>query len=88
MLIAVGLSWGLLSRALGGGVPLGVLIAMVLAFGGAISSVYPLCVAQTYDCLERRYYVAASSRLLMVCSTGATINPLLTSFLRLIYGPA
>jgi len=88
MLIAVGLSWGLLSRALGGGVPLGVLIAMALAFGGAISSVYPLCVAQTFDRLERRYYVAASGRLLMVYSIGATVGPLLASFLMSIYGPA
>lgn len=61
---------------------------MALAFGGAISSVYPLCVAQTFDRLERRYYVAASGRLLMVYSIGATIGPLLASFLMSIYGPA
>ena len=61
---------------------------MALAFGGAISSVYPLCVAQTFDRLERRYYVAASGRLLMVYSIGATVGPLLASFLMSIYGPA
>ncbi|QDZ03237.2 MFS transporter [Nitratireductor mangrovi] len=88
ILIAVGASWGLLSNALAGGLPLSVLIAMALAFGGAISSVYPLCVAQTFDRLERKYYVAASGRLLMVYSIGATIGPLFASALMSLYGPA
>ena len=52
-----------------------------------MSSVYPLCVAQTFDRLERRYYVAASGRLLMVYSIGATIGPLLAAALMSIYGP-
>jgi len=53
-----------------------------------MSNVYPLCVAQTFDCLERRYYVAASGRLLMIYSIDATVGPLLTSPLMLIYGPS
>lgn len=87
MLIAVGVSWGLLSKSISNGVPLIALMLMALTFGGAISSVYPLCVAQTFDRLDRRYYVAASGRLLMVYSIGATIGPLLASALMSLYGP-
>ncbi len=85
MLIAVGTSWGLLSNSIATGVPM--VYLMVMAFGGAISSVYPLCVAQTFDRLERKFYVAASGRLLMVYSIGATIGPLLAATLMSIYGP-
>ncbi len=88
MLLAVGTSWGLLSISIANGVSLIVLMVMALAFGGAISSVYPLCVAQTFDRLDRMYYVAASGRLLMVYSIGATIGPLLTSGLMAAYGPS
>lgn len=87
MLIAVGTSWGLLSNSIATGVPMVYLMVMALAFGGAISSVYPLCVAQTFDRLERKFYVAASGRLLMVYSIGATIGPLLAATLMSIYGP-
>ncbi|WP_341860927.1 MFS transporter [Gymnodinialimonas sp. 57CJ19] len=87
ILLAVGLSWGLLSNSISSGLPLGLLMAMALAFGGAISSVYPLCVAQTFDRLDRKYYVAASGRLLMVYSIGATIGPLLASTFMATYGP-
>ncbi|WP_108482057.1 MFS transporter [Oceaniglobus ichthyenteri] len=88
ILIAVGASWGLLSVSIANGIALAALMVMALAFGGAISSVYPLCVAQTFDRLERRYYVAASGRLLMVYSIGATIGPLLASGLMSVYGPS
>ena len=88
ILIAVGASWGLLSLSIAGGMSLVVLMGMALVFGGAISSVYPLCVAQTFDRLDRQFYVAASGRLLMVYSIGATIGPLLASVLMSIYGPA
>lgn len=88
ILIVVGASWGLLSLSIANGVPLLPLMVMALAFGGAISSVYPLCVAQTFDRLDRQHYVAASGRLLMVYSTGAAIGPLLTSMLMSIFGPA
>ncbi|WP_232295677.1 MFS transporter [Pseudorhodobacter aquimaris] len=87
ILIAVGTSWGLLSVSIANGVPLTVLMLMALTFGGAISSVYPLCVAQTFDRLDRKFYVAASGRLLMVYSIGATIGPLLTSALMAVFGP-
>lgn len=53
-----------------------------------MSSVYPLCVAQTFDRLQRKYYVAASGRLLMVYSIGATVGPLLAAVLMSIFGPS
>ncbi|WP_255006313.1 MFS transporter [Roseovarius sp. M141] len=87
ILIAVGTSWGVLSSSISSDVPLVALMVMAVAFGGAISSVYPLCVAQTFDRLDRKYYVAASGRLLMVYSIGATIGPLLASSLMSVYGP-
>ncbi len=88
ILIVVGASWGLLSISIANGIPLVAMMVMALVFGGAISSVYPLCVAQTFDRLERKYYVAASGRLLMVYSIGATIGPLLASALMSVYGPS
>ncbi|WP_241524044.1 MFS transporter [Oceaniglobus indicus] len=88
ILIAVGATWGLLSLSISNGVPLVVLMVIALAFGGAISSIYPLCVAQTFDRLDRAFYVAASGRLLMVYSIGATVGPLLAAALMSAYGPA
>jgi MFS family permease len=88
LLLVVGLSWGLSSIAFAGGGLLGLLIAMARSFGGAISSVYPLCVAQTFDRLEKRGYVAASEPLLMTYSIDATIGPLLASQLMSVFGPA
>lgn len=87
-LVAVGIAWGALASFIASGLPFVALLAMALAFGGAMSSVYPLCVAQTFDRLERRYYVAASGRLLMVYSVGATVGPLLASALMSVYGPS
>ncbi|MCB9709239.1 MAG: MFS transporter [Myxococcales bacterium] len=84
ILIAVGTSWGFLWNLIANGVALVALMVMALVFGGAISSVYPICVAQTFDRLERKHYVAASGRLL---SIGATVGPLLASTLMSIYGP-
>ena len=87
-LIAVGLAWGVLSLFVASGVPFPTLLIVALAFGGAMSSVYPLCVAQTFDRLERKFYIAASGRLLMVYSIGATIGPLLASGLMARFGPS
>lgn len=87
-LMAVGIAWGTLAAFIASGLPFVALLIMGMAFGGAMSSVYPLCVAQTFDRLERRYYVAASGRLLMVYSIGATVGPLLASALMAMYGPS
>lgn len=88
ILLGVGMAWGTLAGFIASGVPLAVLLAVGGVFGGAMSSVYPLCVAQTFDRLERQYYVAASGRLLMVYSIGATIGPLLAAALMSLYGPS
>lgn len=87
-LLAVGIAWGTLAGFVASGLPFTALLIVGMAFGGAMSSVYPLCVAQTFDRLERRYYVAASGRLLMVYSIGATVGPVLASVLMSIYGPS
>lgn len=87
-LIGVGVAWGALAVFVATGVPLSALLIMAAAFGGAMSSVYPLCVAQTFDRLERKYYIAASGRLLMVYSIGATVGPVLAAALMAIYGPS
>ena len=87
-LIAVGTAWGTLAAFVASGLPLIALLVVAMAFGGAMSSVYPLCVAQTFDRLERRFYIAAAGRLLMVYSIGATVGPLLAATLMAIYGPS
>ncbi len=87
-LLAVGITWGTLASFVATGLPFSGLLGVALAFGGAMSSVYPLCVAQTFDRLERKYYIAASGRLLMVYSIGATIGPLLAAMLMSVYGPS
>lgn len=87
-LLAVGAAWGTLASFVASGLPFFALLMVAGAFGGAISSVYPLCVAQTFDRLERRFYIAASGRLLMVYSVGATLGPLLASALMSAFGPS
>lgn len=87
-LMGVGVAWATLAGVVATGLPFTALLIMALVFGGAMSSVYPLCVAQTFDRLERRYYIAAAGRLLMIYSIGATIGPLIASGLMSIYGPS
>ncbi|MCK0137867.1 MFS transporter [Aliiroseovarius sp. F47248L] len=87
-LITVGTAWGILATFVASGLPFTTLLTMAVFFGGAMSSVYPLCVAQTFDRLERKYYIAASGRLLMVYSIGATIGPVLAATLMSAYGPS
>ncbi|SMX48803.1 MFS transporter [Maliponia aquimaris] len=87
-LLAVGTAWGTLAGFVASGLPFTALLIVAPAFGGAMSSVYPLCVAQTFDRLERRYYIAAAGRLLMVYSIGATLGPLIAAALMSIHGPS
>lgn len=86
-LMVVGGAWAILVGLVASGIPFFALLMMALMFGGAMSSIYPLCVAETFDRLERRYYIAASGRLLMIHSIGATLGPLLAAGLMSIYGP-
>ncbi|MCK0165033.1 MFS transporter [Marinobacter sp. S6332] len=86
-LIAVGGLWLILSGSAAAGIPFTALLVMALLFGGAMSSIYPLCVAETFDRLERKYYVAASGRLLMIHSIGATVGPMVAAALMAVFGP-
>ncbi|WP_309045766.1 MFS transporter [Marinobacter sediminicola] len=86
-LILVGASWAVLLSLLASGVPFATLLILALFFGGVMSSIYPLCVAESFDRLERRYYVAASGRLLMIHSIGATLGPLFAAGLMAASGP-
>ncbi|MBP9931747.1 MAG: MFS transporter, partial [Rhodoferax sp.] len=54
VLMAVGVAWGTLAGFIASGLPLVALLIVGVGFGGAMSSVYPLCVAQTFDRLERK----------------------------------
>lgn len=87
VLVAAGVSWPLLASLTASGLPLLGLLVLALLFGGAISSVYPICVAQTFDRLERKHYVAAAGRLLLFYAVGATAGPLLTSTVMAALGP-
>jgi MFS family permease len=87
VLVAAGVSWPLLASLAASGLPLLGLLVLALVFGGAISSVYPTCVAQTFDRLERKHYVAAAGRLLLFYALGATAGPLLTSTAMATFGP-
>lgn len=86
-LLAIGTAWGAMAFFLASKLSFIALVIIAPLFGGAISSVYPLCVAQTFDRLESKFYIAASGRLLMVYSIGATIGPLLAATLMSIFGP-
>lgn len=86
-LILVGGSWAVLLSLLASGLPFARLLILALFFGGVMSSIYPLCVAETFDRLERRYYVAASGRMLMIHSIGATLGPLSAAVLMAVFGP-
>jgi len=87
-LIAVSVAWTVLATFVASGLSFATLLILAVVFGGAMSSLYPLCVAQTFDRLERKYYIAASGRLLMVYSIGATIGPLIAATLMSLYGPS
>lgn len=86
-LLAVGLCWAMLAGSAASRGSFAVLLALAAPFGGAISSIYPLCVALTFDHLDREHYVPASGRLLMVYSIGATIGPLVAATVMGLYGP-
>ncbi|WP_281825546.1 MFS transporter [Jannaschia rubra] len=86
VLLAAGASWAGVALTVGQGSPL-LAVVPALLFGGAISGIYPLCLALTFDLLDRRYYVAAAGRLLMVYSVGAAIGPLVASVVMSAFGP-
>jgi MFS family permease len=52
-------------------------LGMMLLYGGAAFSLYPLCVAHSNDYADASDYVATASGLLLVYGIGAVIGPLL-----------
>lgn len=60
----------LLERSLPG------MLAMMLLYGGAAFSLYPLCVAHANDFADASDFVATASSLLLVYGIGAVIGPL------------
>jgi len=73
VLMAVGVAWGTLAGFIASGLPLVALLIVGVGFGGAMSSVYPLCVAQTFDRLERKGIDAMDASLPTGLSLGASI---------------
>ncbi|MFQ6016744.1 MAG: MFS transporter [Kiloniellaceae bacterium] len=59
--------------------PLPVLLGLGALLGGAMTSVYPISLAQAYDYLTRDRYVAASGGLLLAYALGATAGPVLAA---------
>lgn len=87
VLTMVGVTWAFVAFASVSALALPTLLGLAIMFGGAISSVYPICVAQTFDRLEREHYVSASGRLLMIYACGAMAGPLLASAVMAVRGP-
>ncbi len=56
--------------------------------GGPFSVVYPLALGQAFDYLPKESYVAASGGLLLSYAAGATIGPIVCSFLMGQIGPS
>ncbi|MEZ5860047.1 MAG: MFS transporter [Geminicoccaceae bacterium] len=87
VLTMVGVAWAFVAFASVSALSLPTLLGLAVLFGGAISSVYPICVAQTFDRLDRAHYVSASGRLLMIYALGAMAGPLLASAVMAVRGP-
>jgi MFS family permease len=56
------------------------LLALAALFGGVQATIYPISVAHAFDYVERQRMVAASSGLLLAWAVGATLGPLVASW--------
>ena len=63
------------------------LLVLAALFGAGITAVYPITIAHAYDHVARERFVAASSGLLLAYAVGATLGPLLASFVMGSTGP-
>lgn len=88
VLTTLGISWGAVVATGASELGLSGLLGLAFVFGGAISSIYPICVAECFDRLDRKHYVSASGRLLMVYSLGAMIGPVLAASVMTVLGPS
>jgi len=68
-------------------VPLPVFLGLGVVMGGAMTTIYPICVAQAFDYLPRSRYVAASSGLMLAYALGATAGPVTSAFAMGALGP-
>ncbi|MHA1600966.1 MAG: MFS transporter [Alphaproteobacteria bacterium] len=63
------------------------LIGIGVLLGGTMTTIYPICVAQAFDYIERDHYVAASSGLLLSYAIGSTAGPILSALVMGAMGP-
>jgi MFS family permease len=75
--LAVAWSWSMIA-----------LYGLIALFGGLSGAIYPICVAQTNDFIERSQVVSVSGSMLLLWSVGATIGPLAASPLMGLFGPS
>jgi MFS family permease len=87
VLATAAIAWPLFLSLTASGLSLVPLLLPALLFGGAIRSVYPICVAQMFDRLERHHYVAAAGRMLLSYALGGTVGPLFASAVMAVLGP-
>jgi len=63
------------------------LMAVGVLLGVTMTTIYPICVAQAFDYIERDHYVAASSGLLLSYAVGSTAGPVLSALVMGAMGP-
>ncbi len=80
--------------AAGGGVatqifadPFPPLLVVGALLGATMTTIYPICVAQAFDYIDRDRYVAASSGLLLSYAIGSTAGPILSALVMGVMGP-
>ena len=52
-----------------------------------MTTIYPICVAQAFDYIDRDRYVATSSGLLLSYAVGSTAGPILSALVMGVMGP-
>jgi MFS family permease len=63
------------------------LMMVGVLLGATMTTIYPICVAQAFDYLNRDKYVAASSGLLLSYAIGSTAGPVLGALVMGVMGP-
>ncbi len=63
------------------------LMVVGVLLGVTMTTIYPICVAQAFDYIERDRYVAASSGLLLSYAVGSTAGPVLSALVMGAMGP-
>lgn len=63
------------------------LLVIGVLLGGSMTTIYPICIAQAFDYIDRDRYVAASSGLMLSYAVGATAGPILSALVMEAMGP-